>query len=205
MSDTGSAGAGWFHAQGDPPGTQRYWNGQEWVGEPQPVPTPSPAAPPPPGPGDSGPAGVPYGMATTFEQPKKKRSVWKWVVGIILAFMLLIGGCTFVLWRAVSGPIDAGNDFLAELQDGDIEGAWALSDPTCFDEGIAALSVFDGVTIEAYRLSGTNVQVDNGNQTGSTSGTITLDGNDVRDIELFMVERDGWRVCGFDIGAASGG
>jgi uncharacterized RDD family membrane protein YckC len=30
--------AGWYYAQGDPPGTQRYWDGQKWEGGPQPVP-----------------------------------------------------------------------------------------------------------------------------------------------------------------------
>ncbi len=29
--------AGWYHAEGDPPGTQRYWDGSVWVGGPQPV------------------------------------------------------------------------------------------------------------------------------------------------------------------------
>ncbi|MEM7339711.1 MAG: RDD family protein [Actinomycetota bacterium] len=29
---------GWYYAQGDPPGTQRYWNGETWEGDPQPVP-----------------------------------------------------------------------------------------------------------------------------------------------------------------------
>jgi len=27
--------AGWYHAQGDPPETKRYWDGSQWVGEPQ--------------------------------------------------------------------------------------------------------------------------------------------------------------------------
>ncbi|MCP5032026.1 MAG: RDD family protein [Actinomycetia bacterium] len=26
---------GWYYAQGDPPGTQRYWDGSQWVGSPQ--------------------------------------------------------------------------------------------------------------------------------------------------------------------------
>ena len=26
---------GWYYAQGDPPGTQRYWDGAQWVGGPQ--------------------------------------------------------------------------------------------------------------------------------------------------------------------------
>ncbi len=32
----GSAQPGWYAAQGDPPGTLRYWNGSEWIGEPVP-------------------------------------------------------------------------------------------------------------------------------------------------------------------------
>ncbi len=44
---------GWYPAEGDPPGTQRYWNGSEWQGEPQavaasPGTSGSPAAPPAP-------------------------------------------------------------------------------------------------------------------------------------------------------------
>lgn len=31
----GQAGAGWYHAQGDPPETFRYWDGAQWIGEPQ--------------------------------------------------------------------------------------------------------------------------------------------------------------------------
>jgi uncharacterized RDD family membrane protein YckC len=30
--------AGWYYAQGDPPGTQRYWDGTNWQGAPQQVP-----------------------------------------------------------------------------------------------------------------------------------------------------------------------
>lgn len=35
---------GWYHAQGDPPGTTRWWDGAQWVGGPVAV-----AAPPAPG------------------------------------------------------------------------------------------------------------------------------------------------------------
>ncbi len=37
MSDTPSQAPGWYYAQGDPPGTQRYWDGSSWQGGPQPV------------------------------------------------------------------------------------------------------------------------------------------------------------------------
>ncbi len=34
---------GWFHAAGDPPNTQRYWNGTSWDGAPRPVTMPPPS------------------------------------------------------------------------------------------------------------------------------------------------------------------
>jgi uncharacterized RDD family membrane protein YckC len=47
MSDMGGGQApGWYYAQGDPPGTHRYWDGRQWVGGPQSVqPGPSYGAP----------------------------------------------------------------------------------------------------------------------------------------------------------------
>lgn len=38
MSDANSqTPPGWYYAAGDPPGTQRYWDGSQWQGGPQPV------------------------------------------------------------------------------------------------------------------------------------------------------------------------
>ncbi len=37
MTDGSSQAPGWYYAQGDPPGTQRYWDGAAWQGGPQPV------------------------------------------------------------------------------------------------------------------------------------------------------------------------
>lgn len=37
MSETAGQPPGWYYAQGDPPGTQRYWDGFSWQGGPQPV------------------------------------------------------------------------------------------------------------------------------------------------------------------------
>ena len=41
-----SQAPGHYHAEGDPPGTVRWWDGTQWVGDP--MPPPPPAAPPPP-------------------------------------------------------------------------------------------------------------------------------------------------------------
>ena len=42
MSDGSYTPPGWYHAAGDPPGTQRYWDGELWQGNPVPVPPSSP-------------------------------------------------------------------------------------------------------------------------------------------------------------------
>lgn len=45
MTNTGGTAAGWYHAPGDPDGTQRYWDGAQWIGDPQQVrAVPAPAA-----------------------------------------------------------------------------------------------------------------------------------------------------------------
>lgn len=45
MSD--AATPGWYHAEGDPPGTERYWDGSMWTEGPRPI-GGFPAAPPTP-------------------------------------------------------------------------------------------------------------------------------------------------------------
>jgi uncharacterized RDD family membrane protein YckC len=37
MTESGQTPPGWYHAQGDPAGSERYWNGQAWQGEPRPA------------------------------------------------------------------------------------------------------------------------------------------------------------------------
>lgn len=210
--NSGTVGAGWLHAEGDPPGTQRYWDGSAWQGEPQPAAAPAPAqpqvAPPPvmsppptfaPPPTTAAPAG--YG-SSALAAPKKKSSAWKWVLGVFLVLALGVGGCSFVFWQAVKGPIDAGNNYLAALEAQDFDQAWALSDPSCFEGGGPAqlAAVFGPDAVTAYDLNSSNVSSNNGSSTGSTSGTVTLGANDVRAIEINLSKRaDDWLVCGFDI------
>lgn len=58
MTDQGQP-AGWYHAEGDPPGTTRYWDGTAWQGGPQAAPVAS---------GDAGMAGV-GGAGQTLATP----------------------------------------------------------------------------------------------------------------------------------------
>lgn len=45
MTNTGGTPAGWYHAPGDPEGTQRYWDGAQWIGDPQAVQQQAPQQP----------------------------------------------------------------------------------------------------------------------------------------------------------------
>jgi uncharacterized RDD family membrane protein YckC len=69
-SQTPSMPPGWYSAQGDPPSTQRWWDGQQWVGGPQMI-EPAPGAVPSgsawsPGPGPAMPS---YGVAVRPSGP----------------------------------------------------------------------------------------------------------------------------------------
>lgn len=57
---------GWYHAQGDPPGTTRFWDGSQWQGGPQTAATPGYGAPQPGhAPGFGGPGFAEGSQATT--------------------------------------------------------------------------------------------------------------------------------------------
>ena len=129
--------------------------------------------------------------------------MWKIILGLFLGLMLLVGGCTFFVWRAVSGPIDAGNEYLAAVQAGDFDAAWALSDSSCFAGGgpEQLASFFSERPIESFSLTGTSVNSNNGRSTGTASGTVELTGGDERSVELAMSKvGDNWLVCGIDVG-----
>jgi len=69
MTNTGGTPAGWYYAPGDPEGTQRYWDGAQWIGEPQAVQQQAPAAAP-----DPAPAAPPDFDQTVQFQPPPQQS-----------------------------------------------------------------------------------------------------------------------------------
>ncbi len=99
---SGQAGAGWYHAEGDPVGTLRYWDGAQWVGEPQypPQPATQPVAPFQPAP--SGPE--PWSGAPWSDQQGPARQ--KGGIGArFLAYFIdvLIAVVPFIVLSAVGG------------------------------------------------------------------------------------------------------
>src|SRR5690606_4913720 len=86
----GDVPPGWYHAHGDPPGTQRFWDGRQWVGGPMPT-------QPPPG---YGGYGAPYGsrdylpdLGRTLASPWHRiaaRLIDSLIVGVIATVLLLL-------------------------------------------------------------------------------------------------------------------
>lgn len=123
--------------------------------------------------------------------------MWLWLLLGFGAIILLVGGCVAVLVSAVKGPIDKSNEFLALVDQGDYQGAFDITDPSCVSGGPETIEAFfAGVDITDYSLTSTSVE----NSTGAASGTITYNGNDTRSIDLRLTNTDGWRICGFEVG-----
>lgn len=84
---------GWYHATGDPEGTQRYWDGNQWVGEPRTATQPAtPSAPPTavPSAPPAAPGGVPFGDAAPAEAGAGLDK--RWIFAAIGAAVLAIIG-----------------------------------------------------------------------------------------------------------------
>jgi hypothetical protein len=131
---------------------------------------------------------------------KPKRAWWKIALVIIGLGILLIGGCTMLVVRAVSGPIDAANEFLADLADQNFEAAIEHLDPACFSGGVSAdvLESQFGRGLVSYNL--TSVSNDN-NSVGTASGTISRSNFGVQPIDFAMTKPgDAWLVCGVSFG-----
>lgn len=185
---------GWLYAQGDPPGTVRYWNGSGWEGEPK-LTGPQPAAPPFPG------------QPQTGVPARQKTSRARWVIAVIVIAMLLMGGCIFTLVTASEGQTQAAEDFLMALDAQDFEAVEATLDTSCFsrselDQIPANFRGFDLLQIREVR--GTGVSVGGGGTTGEVTADVELVTGEVVTAELFMTKADDWKVCGFDFGLSSG-
>ncbi len=127
--------------------------------------------------------------------PVKKRKKWPWVLlGIFVLFILLIGSCSFFVYRLASGPIDATNAYVGAIDESNYAEAYDLlcqreQTATPFPEWQAQA---DDENITGYSF--TSVQNTNGRTT--VSGNVEIDGVP-EFVEFSLVkENDEWKVCG---------
>ncbi len=109
-----------------------------------------------------------------------------------------------MVYRAVRGPVDQANEFLAAVDAGDFDaaGAMASTDSRCLGETARAdiEAFFAGVDITGYNLKSVNVSSGNGESIGDVTGTITIDGRPTTGISMSLLKRgDSWQICGIEI------
>lgn len=85
---------GHYHAEGDPPETVRYWDGEQWVGDPQPAPSSAVPAPPPAVAGGAGSA-----VAGQREIVSKMDRFLCYLLELVLAIVTL--GIGWLIWALV--------------------------------------------------------------------------------------------------------
>lgn len=167
------------------------------------APTPPPPAPPPPPP--VAPAGFPappaYGTpfpsgATTA--PTRRRRRWPWVLGALLAVIVVLGVTGAVLFvQKIKPPIDAANAFLSDVDDGDFAAAF---DQVCArDQDLLDEDDVGGVYrfFDDFEVNPFDVDVDGDRATVG----FDADGLDSDEkLELPLREEDGeWRPCLTDL------
>lgn len=165
---------------------------------------------PPPGavapPTGALPPGHPSSMPPAAE---KKRSLWKWIIGLLLLLVVGVGGCTAGLaywgFSALGAPVDASNEFLALLDEAQAGAAYDSLAPQCkLGERSDFVTAFSGLDIGDYDLNTSSIHTSNGLTTATASGTATVAGvSETTKIDLVKVA-DEWKVCSFQLGQISG-
>ncbi len=166
---------------------------------------PAPGAPEPAG-GEASQARPAYGApppgapgAETAPPPKKK--TWLWILlGFFGIAILGIGGCSVLLFRAASAPVNAGNDFMTLITEDRGAEAYDQLAPLCQANDRAAFEQFvNAINPESHNLN--NVSVNStGQNTAVVEGTVTIAGA-AQGARLDLQEVDDeWRVCQFILG-----
>ena len=173
---------------------------------PAPPPPPTPPAPPPPSP--SAPAGFPappaWGTPVPASAPTpspRRRKRWPWVLGGLLALIVVLGTTGAVLFvEKIKPPIDATNRYLSDVEDRDF--AAAFSQLCARDQDL--LSEDDILTVGFGSFSGFEVNPFDVDVDGSRA-TVGLDADELdsdEKLELPLRKEDGdWRPCLTDINA----
>ncbi len=171
---------------------------REW-GSPEP-PAPATAAPVPT-PEGAGP--VPPRPMPPTERPagpgRKRRRLWPYVLFGLVAVLALFAGCTVIGVSLARAPVGAANEFVALLDDGELEAAYASLCPAKqaevdFEEFAADMA--RSTEISDYNLSALSAGI---GDLVLVTGTVDLADDPPRNMTLDVVrDGDGWQVCDYD-------
>jgi len=163
------------------------------------APTPPPPAPPPAAPAGfpAPPAyGTPFGSGTTGSTRRRRR--WPWVLGALLAAIVVLGVAGTVLFvQKIKPPIDAANEFLSDVDDDDL--AAAFEQMCARDQDLLSEDDIGGIYgfFDDFEVNPFDVDVDGDRATVG----FDADGLDSGEkLELPLRKEDGeWRPCLSDL------
>lgn len=127
------------------------------------------------------------------------------IILIVVGILALVGGCLAMcvggaFWLT-SGPVKAANEFFERIAKGDVEGAYASTDPqfknaTSLDEFREFVKGRELQKFKSASWSSRSMK----NSTGEVRGTVEISG--VGQVEAFvaLVKTDEWRVIRVEIG-----
>ncbi len=191
---------GGYPQPGFPPGYQQGYQSQPGY--------PQPGYPQPGFPGQPGyqPAGY-SGYSGTGAVAQKRRK-WPYVLlGIIVVFALLIGGCTVAFLRALSPTADEANAFLSDLYVNPTKAATHVcAGVQGFNEQNLARRA-DALKANGWtggkNLNSVNMNTSDGTSTGGAGGTLkSLNGRELP-VQVMLKKSGKWCVTGFVVDGVS--
>ena len=125
--------------------------------------------------------------------PVKKRKIWPWALGgSILVLLLLVGSCSFVLFRAVSAPLDAANEYFEDLESQSFSEAY---ESQCAvrksSESFTAWQSSIGADVTAHNFNSSEIS---GN-IATVSRTVTQGGIERPVVVSLRQENGEWKMC----------
>jgi len=164
---------------------------------PTPSPAPPPAAPAAPAGFPAPPAyGTPFGSGTTGGARRRRR--WPWVLGALLAVIIALGATGTILFvQKIKPPVDAANDFLSDVDDGDLAAAFdqvCARDQDLLDQD--DIGVVYGL-YDDFEVNPFDVDVDGDRATVGIDAD-GLDSDEKLELPL-RKEDDEWRPCISDL------
>jgi len=119
----------------------------------------------------------------------------KWIligcVGLFLFGSLFVGGCFFLLLKATSAPVKAGEEFLQAMSSGDAARVRGLCDPGV---PVEELLKETGSWNSGWTITGRYIETKNGVTTGRVMAQVPGKDGKARAVELQLVDSGGWKV-----------
>lgn len=129
----------------------------------------------------------------------KRRRLWPWILLGLVAVLAMFAGCTVLGVTLAQAPVGAANEFVALVDDSDLEAAYASLCPAKqaevgFEQFSAEMARSTEIT--DYNLSAVSAPFIDA---VVVTGTVNLGNEAPRSMRLDLIrDGDDWQVCDYD-------